>query len=268
MAYAGDFLSLRERPAKPRERGLTHMIDKGLTPAQVDDLLSTAGDYVDIAKLGWGTGYVTPNLRVKLEVYRAHGVPVCFGGTLTEIAIAQRRFDEFRRFCSRLGMTHVEISDGTVSMPHHRKCDRIATLAEDFVVLSEVGSKAADAETDPAEWHRQIVAELDAGSWKVITEARESGTTGMFDASGRVDGDAVEEVVAGLPLDRLLFEAPQKSQQAWFISRFGPDVNLGNIEPSELIPLETLRLGLRSDTLVDLLLGPAADPSDPVGGES
>jgi phosphosulfolactate synthase len=228
-------------------------MDKGLTPDAVASLLETASAYVDIAKLGWGTACVTPTLARKLDVYRGFGVPVCCGGTLAEIAITQGRLDDYRRWLTGHRFTHVEISDGTIDLPRERKLEHIELLARDFVVLSEVGSKVAGAVVDPGAWRQEISEELAAGSWKVITEARESGTAGLFGTGGEVRSDVIEEVVEGLPIDRLLFEAPQKAQQAWFIRRFGPDVNLGNIEPGELIPLETLRLGLRSDTLLDLL---------------
>jgi phosphosulfolactate synthase len=228
---------------------LTHVIDKGHSLAQIEGLFAGCGDYVDIVKLGWGTSYVTRNLREKVALYRTLGVPVVLGGTLLEVAIAQGRFDEWRGWVSDLGLTHVEVSDGAITIPHERKLEYVATLARDFVVLSEVGSKDTTAVVAPYRWVEMIRAELEAGAWKVITEARESGTAGLYRPDGEIRTGLVDEIVHYVDADRLLFEAPQKAQQVWFIQTFGPNVNLGNISPEEIIPLETLRLGLRADTL-------------------
>jgi phosphosulfolactate synthase len=256
MSTPQTFLELDPRGAKPRERGLTHVMDKGLTCAQIDGLFEVAGAYVDIVKLGWGTSYVTANLAQKLARYRHHDVEIVCGGTLLEVAEARGRFDAYRSWLSDQGFSCVEVSDGTIAMPRERKLEIIDVLARDFRVLSEVGSKDDDPGEGmfaPYQWVNWIREELATGAWKVITEARESGTAGIFRRSGEVRSGLIDELVHELPVDDLLFEAPQKAQQAWFVRHFGRDVNLGNIPPDEVIPLETLRLGLRADTLRDML---------------
>jgi phosphosulfolactate synthase len=249
-----EFLGLPMRPAKPRERGWTHVMDKGLTLTEAEGMLETAGDYVDIVKLGWGTSYVTRNLAEKIRLYQSNSVPVMCGGTLLEAAIARGRVDEFRRWTAGYGFTHVEVSDGTIQIERDSKLELISALSEEYVVLSEVGSKDAECVYAPYQWVAWIKEELAAGATKVITEARETGTAGVFRMSGEVRSGLIDEIVHSIALDDLLFEAPQKEQQAWFIRHLGADVNLGNIPPEEVIPLETLRLGLRSDTMADLLL--------------
>ncbi len=240
----------------PKNGGLTHVIDKGLGPRAWEDVLETSGEYIDIVKLGWGTAYVTPNLRRKLEVLREK--PVVIGGTFLEVVYAKGRIDDYKRWLSELGLTHVEISDGTVEIPRERKLELIADFARDFTVLSEVGSKDSSVEFAPEEWTAWIREELDAGAWKVITEARESGTAGIFTKTGEMRTGLIDEMVGELDADDLVFEAPTKAAQAWFIKHFGPEVNLGNIPPDEVIALETLRLGLRGDTLQEILLGDRA----------
>jgi phosphosulfolactate synthase len=244
----GSFLDLPQRGGKPRQRGLTHVLDRGLSLAQVDGLIEVAGDAVDIVKLGWGTAVVTQNLEAKLDRYRAHGIPVVLGGTLTELAIAQDRVDGLVAWLRELGIGHVEISDGTIRLPHERKLALIERLAADFTVLSEVGSKDAERIMAPYVWVEQIERELEAGAWKVIAEARESGTAGIFRADGEVRMGLIDEIAHVIAPERLLFEAPQRDQQVWFLRRFGIDVNLGNITPDDVLSLETLRRGLRSDT--------------------
>jgi phosphosulfolactate synthase len=236
-----------------RERGLTHVIDKGLGPRAWEDVLETSGDYIDVIKLGWGTAYVTPNLRAKLDVLR--GRRVVIGGTFFEVVYAKGKLDEYRRWLGELGLTHVEISDGCIEIPRDEKLELIADFARDFTVLSEVGSKDPDADVDVDEWGAELQLELEAGAWKVITEARESGTSGIFTKSGEMRTDVVEHVARVVGIEHVIFEAPAKSAQAWFVNQFGPEVNLGNIPPDEVIPLETLRRGLRADTLKEVLLG-------------
>ena len=238
----------------PRAAGLTHVIDKGLGPRAVEDLLETAGDFVDIVKLGWGTGYVTRNLERKLALYREAGKPIVCGGTFLEVVWAKDKLEEYRAWLTEHGFTHVEISDGTLEIPRERKLELIADFARDFTVLSEVGSKDADVVFAPYQWVEWIKEELEAGAWKVITEARESGTAGIFRPTGEMRTGLVDEIVHEIDFRDLIFEAPAKSAQAWFIKEFGPEVNLGNIPPEEVIPLETLRLGLRGDTLKEVLL--------------
>jgi phosphosulfolactate synthase len=250
-APGAGFLSLPGRPPRPRQVGVTHVIDKGLSLAGVEGILEASGDYIDIVKLGWGTAYVTRNLRDKLALYRDAGVPVVLGGTFWEVCQSQQKLDEWRRWVSELGLRHVEVSDGTIALPHDAKLEHISRLAQDFVVLSEVGSKDLATVIAPYRWVEMIEAELRAGAWKVITEARETGTAGIFRGDGEVRMGLIDEIVHAIDPNRLLFEAPQKAQQVWFIRKFGPNVNLGNIPPDEVIPLETLRLGLRADTLLD-----------------
>jgi phosphosulfolactate synthase len=226
------------------------VLDKGLSLADVDGMIEVAGDSVDIVKLGWGTALATGNLKAKLARYRDYGIPVVLGGTLTELAIAQDRFEELIRWVHELGLSHFEISDGTIALEHDRKLELIARLARDFTVLSEVGSKDdTGAITPPYRWVEMMGEELQAGAWKVIAEGREAGTAGIFRPTGEVREGLIDEIVHGIESGRIMFDAPRKHQQVWFVRRFGPDVNLGNIAPSDVLPLETLRLGLRSDTL-------------------
>jgi phosphosulfolactate synthase len=240
----------------PRDGGLTHVIEKGLGPRAWEDILETSGEYIDIVKLGWGTSYVTPNLRRKLDVLE--GKPVVIGGTFFEAVVTRNKLEEYKRWLRDLGLTHVEISDGVIDLPRERKLELIAEFARDFTVLSEVGSKDSEAVFAPYEWVRWIREELEAGAWKVITEGREGGTAGIYRPTGEMRTGLVDEIVHEIDLDSLLFEAPSKSSQAWFIKQFGPGVNLGNIPTDEVIALETLRRGLRGDTLKEVLLGDGA----------
>ena len=235
--------------------GITHVIDKGLGPRAWEDVLDTAGDYIGIVKLGWGTAYVTQNLARKLEILRAAGKPVVIGGTFLEAVIAQDKVDEYKSWVNELGLTHVEVSDGVIDLPRERKLELIAELACDFTVLSEVGSKDSEAVFAPYQWVEWIKEELGAGAWKVITEGREGGTAGIFRPTGEMRTGLVDEIVHEIDFHALIFEAPTKASQAWFVKQFGPEVNLGNIPPDEVIALETLRLGLRGDTLKEVLLG-------------
>jgi phosphosulfolactate synthase len=249
------FLGLPPRAPKPRTAGLTHVIDKGLNLRDIEGLFDTAGDYVDIVKLGWGTSYVTRNLEKKISLYRSFETPVVCGGTLFEAVVARGKVDEYKRWLVEQRFSCVEISDGAVDIPRERKLELIAEFARDFTVLSEVGSKDSAVEFSADEWTQWLREELDAGAWKVITEAREGGTAGIFDSSGGMRTELVAEIAGEVGLEDLIFEAPTKASQAWFIKQFGPTVNLGNIPPDEVIPLETLRLGLRGDTLKEVLLG-------------
>jgi phosphosulfolactate synthase len=226
------------------------VLDSGLSLAQVDGLVEVAGGYVDIVKLGWGTALATQNLEAKLERYRGHGIPVVAGGTLTEVAIKQGRVDELSAWLRKLGIGHIEISDGSIAIEPEDKLGLIRRfVAEGFVVLSEVGSKDDQKIMAPYRWVEQIQAELEAGSWKVIAEARESGTAGIFRPDGEVRMGLIDEIAHAVDTDRVMFEAPRKDQQVWFVRRFGPECNLGNIAPSDVLGLETLRLGLRADTI-------------------
>jgi phosphosulfolactate synthase len=243
------FLDLPSRSAKPRDRGITHVLDKGLSLAEVDGMVEVAGDCVDIVKLGWGTAVATANLLPKLERYRAHGLPVVLGGTLTEVALMQGRLEGLLDWLRELGLVHVEISDGSIALPRAEKLALIERLAGEFTVLSEVGSKDEAAIKAPYLWVQEITEELEAGAWRVIAEARETGTAGIYRADGEVRMGLVDEIAHDCDVTRVIWETPQKAQQVWFIRRFGAEVSLGNIAPSDVLPLETLRLGLRSDTM-------------------
>jgi phosphosulfolactate synthase len=236
-----------------RDGGLTHVLDKGLGPRGWEDVLEVSGDHIDIVKLGWGTAYVTQNLRRKLDVLR--GKPVVIGGTFFEACFVRDKLDEYKQWLQSLGIAHVEISDGTIEIPRERKLELIQDFARDFTVLSEVGSKDSEVVFAPYECVEWIKEELEAGAWKVITESREGGTAGIFRPSGEMRTGLVDEIAHSIDFHDLVWEAPTKASQAWFIKHFGPDVNLGNIPPDEVIPLETLRLGLRGDTLKEVLLG-------------
>jgi phosphosulfolactate synthase len=240
---------LPNRPAKPRDRGLTHMLDKGMSVRQAEDVLSVAAEYIDVAKLGWGTAAITPDLQRKLDVYQSADIPVYFGGTMFEAFFLRDQLDTYRRLLDDLSVEYLEISDGSVSMAQADKLAAIRTFAQDFRVLSEVGSKDANNIMPPYKWVEFIQAELEAGSWKVICESRESGTAGLFRPNGEIRSGLVDEIVARVNPKDIIFEAPNKMQQVWFIKHQGANVNLGNIAPEEVIPVETLRLGLRGDTL-------------------
>jgi phosphosulfolactate synthase len=245
-----NFIQLPERSAKPRQQGITHVLDRGLSTAEVDGLIEVAGGSVDLVKLGWGTALATANLEPKLARYREHEIPVVLGGSLTEIAIAQDRLERLIAWVHELGLTYFEISDGTIALEHERKLELIERLAREFTVLSEVGSKDdTGAITPPYLWVEQMRQELAAGAWKVIAEGRESGTAGIFRPDGEVREGLIDEIVHEIDRASILFDAPRKDQQVWFVRRFGPDVNLGNIPVDEVLSLETLRLGLRSDTM-------------------
>lgn len=244
------------RPLKPRPKGLTLMLDKSLSLRQVEDLLDVAADYVDMVKLGWGTAMITPGFERKLAAYRDANIPLCFGGTLFEAFYVRNQLDAYRRLLHDLGIEYVEVSDGSVAITHDEKLEAIKLMAQYLTVLSEVGSKDGEKILPPCNWVELIKAELEAGSWKVICEARKSGTVGLFRPNGELRSGLVDQIVAVVDRDRLIFEAPQKAQQVWFIRHSGPTVNLGNILPDEIIPLETLRLGLRADTLFEFVDAP------------
>jgi phosphosulfolactate synthase len=223
--------------------------------AEVDGMLEVAGGIVDVVKLGWGTALVSSNLRPKLERYAAHGIPVVLGGTLTELAIRQGRVDGLIAWLRELGLRHVEISDGTIALDADVKRGLIERLSGEFTVLAEVGSKDADFIMAPYVWVEQIERDLEAGAWKVIAEARESGTAGIYRADGEVRTGLIDEIAHAIDPDRLIFEAPLREQQVWLLQRFGTECNLGNIAADDVLSLETLRLGLRSDTVERFALG-------------
>ncbi|MBS1543600.1 MAG: phosphosulfolactate synthase [Bacteroidetes bacterium] len=245
--------NLPERTTKPRQIGFTMAMDKGLSVRQAEDFVSMCGDHVDIVKLGWATSYVTPNLKDKLKVYQDAGIPCYFGGTLFEAFIIRDQFDDYRRILDKYGLQFAEVSDGSIDLDHDKKCDFIQKLTTQVTVLSEVGSKDADKIIPPYLWIELMQKELEAGAWKVIGEARESGNVGLFRSTGEVRSGLVQEILTKIPFEKIIWEAPQKAQQVWFIKLLGANVNLGNIAPEEVIPLETIRLGLRGDTFLHFL---------------
>ena len=242
-----------DREQKPRQKGMTMVMDKGLSIREAEDFLSVANPYSDIIKLGWGTSHVTPNLMDKLDVYREAKLPYYFGGTLFEAFIIRNQFDEFRRVLDKYKVEFAEVSDGSIDIPHDEKCEYIRKLSEQVTVLSEVGSKDDQNIIAPYRWIELMKAEIDAGSWKVIAEARESGSVGIYRETGEVRQGLIDEILTQIPYENIIFEAPQKAQQVWFIKLLGTNVNLGNIAPADVIPLETIRIGLRGDTFSHFL---------------
>jgi len=244
-----DFLRLPERQPKPRERGLTHVIDTGLTAVQAEGLMASAADYIDLVRLGWGSAYVTHDVKSKIERYRAADVPVMLGGTLTELVWLRGQVEDLRSWLHELGIVDVEVSSGTIQIPSEEKLALIRGLAADFRVFAEVGEKDPDALMAPYRWVELIREALDAGAHKVICEGRATGDAGMYRRDAEPRTGLIDEIVHEVDRSQLIFEAPQKHQQVWFIEQFGPDVNLGNVLPDDVISLETLRVGLRADTL-------------------
>lgn len=244
---------LPERTVKPREKGLTMMMDKGLSNRQTEYFIDSCGEYIDLVKFGFGTSYITKNLKIKLAMYKDANINCYLGGTLFEAFAVRGMFDDYRKLIDQLDLGYAEVSDGCIAIPEDLKHEYIHTLSKDFTVLSEVGSKTdADSLTEE-DWVRKMKSELQAGAWKVIAEARESGTIGIFDANGKAKKHMINAISTEVGKDNVLWEAPQKSQQVWFINEFGANVNLGNIAPNEVIPLETLRVGLRGDTFFNFL---------------
>lgn len=239
---------LPERSSKPRNNGITMVMDKGLSLQEVENFLENGSHYTDIVKLGFGTSVFTNKLQDKINLYKSANIPVYLGGTLFEAYIIRNQFDDYVKLIEKLGITHIEVSDGSLDMNHDVKCNYINTLAKNFTVLSEVGSKDAEKIIPPYEWIEQMETELQAGAWKVIGEARESGTVGIFRGTGEVRSGLVAEIIRKIPQANVIWEAPKKEQQVWFIQLYGSHVNLGNIAPNEIIPLETLRMGLRGDS--------------------
>jgi phosphosulfolactate synthase len=240
--------NLPKRTQKPRTHGFTMVMDKGLSLREVSDLIEVSGEYIDIVKLGWATSFVAPKLKEKLELYRDAGIPCYLGGTLFEAFVARDQFEDYQKVLDQYKLEYAEVSDGSLEMDHNDKCEYIQTLSKQVTVLSEVGSKDAAKIIPPYKWIEQMQTELAAGAWKVIGESRESGNVGLFRDSGEVRQGLVEEILTQIPMEKIIWEAPQKGQQVWFIKLCGSNVNLGNIAPNEVVPLETIRLGLRGDT--------------------
>lgn len=237
-----------ERSLKPRNHGLTMVMDKGLSIQEVNNMLNIASPHIDIVKLGFGTAFVTPNLREKIEVYHQHNIPIYFGGTLFEAFLIRNQFEDYLAMCKDYGIQYMEVSDGSITIPHAEKCGYIEKLTQHGTVLSEVGSKDAAHIIPPYKWIELMRAELEAGSSYVIAEAREAGNVGIYRGSGEVREGLVQEILTQIPEEKIIWEAPQKAQQLYFLQLIGCNVNLGNIAPSEVIPLEAMRIGLRGDT--------------------
>lgn len=237
-----------ERHLKPRAHGITMVMDKGLSIQEVQNFLSVAHPHVDIVKFGFGTSFVTPNLKEKIEVYNSFNIPIYFGGTLFEAFLIRDQFDDYIEVCKTFGVSYMEVSDGSINITHAEKCGYIEKLTKHGIVLSEVGSKDAAHIIPPYKWIELMRAELNAGASYVIAEARESGNVGIYRGSGEVREGLVQEILTQIPEKKIIWEAPQKSQQLYFIELVGCNVNLGNIAPTEVLPLETMRIGLRGDT--------------------
>jgi phosphosulfolactate synthase len=237
-----------ERNQKPRTGGITMVMDKGLSVVEAENFLSVCHPHVDIIKLGFGTSFVTPNLKEKLDVYRKYDIPVYFGGTLFEAFLIRNQFDDYIKVCQEYGINYIEVSDGSINIPHSEKCGYVEKLTKYATVLSEVGSKDAEHIIPPYKWIELMRAELNAGASYVIAEAREAGTVGIYRGTGEVREGLVQEILTQIPKEKIIWEAPQKAQQLYFIELLGCNVNLGNIAPAEVIPLEAMRIGLRADT--------------------
>ena len=244
---------LPERTSQPRTNGLTMVMDKGLSLRQAEDLIEIGSELVDFLKLGFGTSLVTPNVAEKVKVYREAGFDVYCGGTLFEAFYVRNEVDKYLKFIDNLGITCLEVSDGSMVIPHDEKCELINKLSKNYKVLSEVGSKEEGILISPSKWIRMMSNELQAGSFKVIAEARESGNVGIYRPHGSAHVQLVKRILANVALEDILWEAPKKPQQVWFLKQFGANVNLGNIGPDDLIPLECLRMGLRGDTFFEHL---------------
>ena len=249
MPECPTFLELPARAVKPRSRGITHVLDSGLTPEATRAFLGQTGHLVDIVKVGWGIGYVDPALTTRVAICTDHGCPVSLGGTLLEVAAVQGRVGELRDWALSVGMTHIEVSNGLRALSAERKHALVRELAADFVVLAETGAKEGNYPPTPAEWGEEMARDLDAGASWVIAEGRESGTVGLYHSDQGIREDLVTAILAWIPADKVIFEAPGKSQQAWFVRQLGADVNIGNVAPASVLALETLRLGLRADTV-------------------
>jgi phosphosulfolactate synthase len=242
-----------ERTERPRELGLTMVMDKGLSIRQAEDMISASDHLVDIVKLGFGTAYLTKNLKEKINLYHSAGMKVYLGGTLFEAFLIRGQKEDYFRLIDKLGLQMAEVSDGSIELPHNRKCDLISQMSKNWTILSEVGSKEAGIIIHPNKWKSMMASELEAGSWKVIAEARESGNVGIYRPNGTAHEALVGKILDKVPPEKILWEAPIKAQQVWFIELLGANVNLGNISPADVIPLETLRLGLRGDTFFNYI---------------
>ena len=245
--------NIPSRASKPREEGLTMVMDKGLSLNEAENMVALKSELTDIVKLGFGTSLLTRFIDKKINLYQKSGMMVYTGGTLFEAFVIRNQFDDFCKLMDKLNLEMVEVSDGSISINHDVKCEYIQKLSKNFKVISEIGSKDESIILDDSQWISFMKKELDAGSWKVIAEAREGGNVGMFDPNGNIKKDLIDKITSNIPVDNILWEAPQKKQQVWFINSFGANVNLGNISPNDIISLECLRLGLRGDTFENYL---------------
>lgn len=244
---------LPDRTAQPRKNGVTMVMDKGISIRQAEDFLETSAPFVDFVKLGFGTSIITKNVKEKIKLYKQAGIKVYVGGTLFEAFVIRNKFDDYRRYISDLGLDSAEVSDGSIELEHEQKCEYITKLAKEYTVLSEVGSKEEGVIIHPARWIKMMQNELDAGAFKVIAEARESGNVGIFHKNGSAHSMLITRIVNKIKIENIIWETPQKSQQVYFLKLFGCNVNVGNIGVDDVIPLETLRLGLRGDTFFTYL---------------
>lgn len=243
-----DFLDVPGREHKPRARGITHALDKGMPTHLLEVVLDQCGSLIDVLKIGWGLSYVDPKVKERISLCAQAGVPVCLGGTLLEVCAAQGRVADFQRWAAGIGVSAIEVSNGLRALSRADKTRLIRQLSEEFVVYAETGAKSDSVPVVAAQWQDELAADLDAGATWLVTEGRESGTVGLYEPSGSPRADLVAAIIERVPVDRVIFEAPRKAQQAWLIDRHGPDVNLGNVALDDILPLETLRLGLRADT--------------------
>ncbi len=253
MAYTVNLPFLPDRTEKPRQSGLTMVMDKGISIRQAEDMMETSADYIDYVKLGFGTSVVTKNIKEKIKLYQKNNIKVYLGGTLFEAFVIRNKFDDYEKFIASLGIDSAEVSDGSITVDHDKKCEFISKLAKNYTVLSEVGSKEEGVIIHPARWIKMMQAELDAGASQVIAEARESGNVGIFHKNGSAHTLLINRIVNKIKLENIIWETPQKPQQVYFLKLFGSNVNVGNIGVDDVIPLETLRLGLRGDTFFSFL---------------
>ena len=256
------------RTEKPRNQGITMMMDKGLGLRETEDFIEASAHLTDIVKFGFGTSYVTKDFEAKIKLYKAAGIRPYLGGTLFEAFYARGCYDDYLRVLDKYNLDLVEISDGSIIIPHKEKCKIIKQMSKYRTVMSEVGSKDSGIMISPGKWVNSMKAELDAGSWTVIAEGREAGNVGVFRPNGTAHTMLINRIVAKVAPESILWEAPQKNQQVWFIKLFGAEVNLGNIAPNDIIPLECLRLGLRGDTFFDFLPSDYADRLKHVNDEN
>lgn len=253
MPYNVNLPFLPERTQKPRKTGMTMVMDKGISLRQAEDLMETGADYIDFIKLGFGTSVISKNVKEKIKLYQKNNIKVYVGGTLFEAFIVRDKFDDYIKFVNEFGLDSAEVSDGSITIDHDKKCEYINKLSKNFTVVSEVGSKEEGVIIHPARWIKMMQNELDAGSMKVIAEARESGTVGIFHKNGSAHTLLINRIVNKIKLENIIWETPQKSQQVYFLKLFGSNVNVGNIAVDDIIPLETLRIGLRGDTFFTFL---------------